>query len=53
MLSHLDLFNFTNIIFRKFNKITKPHLYDVKFAADFKDVLEMLMFCLVSRIQAF
>ena len=41
------------LFFRKFNKITKPHLYYVKFAADSKYVLEMLMSCPVSKIQAF
>ena len=33
------------LFFRKFNKITKPHLSDVKFP-DFKDVLVILISCL-------
>ena len=36
-----------------FYKITKPHLSDVKFAADSKYALEILISCLVSEIWAF
>ena len=43
MLSHLDLCNY---FFRKFNKITKPHLFYVKFPAYLKYVLEILISCL-------
>ena len=45
------------LFFRKFNKITKPHLSDVKFPAYLKYVLEILISCLdldlVSEISHF
>ena len=41
------------LFFRKLNKITKPHLSYVKFPADSKYALEILISCLVSEIWAF
>ena len=41
------------LFFKKLDKITKPTLSDVKFAADSKYVLEILISCILFEIRAF